>query len=194
MQGLQHENVNTCKFRTAVHNGYCKYLNSGLLEAPREYILHGLVPAIDRTPLWTFLMSVHLVAMPQCLLLSGWLLTNVQINITTTSHDTEQTCIYITLVLLFIFFLHLFHFPVQAGCPPFPPSITFISYFFKTNVPRNKIIFFKRLSRSIINYFLHGWIGLCEERNRWWFRHFHRLLLFLYSSEDNLWNLPVRSG
>jgi hypothetical protein len=39
---------------------------------------------------------------PQCLLLSGWLLTNVQVNITTTLHDTWHTCIYITLVLLFV--------------------------------------------------------------------------------------------
>jgi hypothetical protein len=38
----------------------------------------------------------------QRLLLSGWLLTNVQVNITTTLHDTRHTCIYITLVLLFI--------------------------------------------------------------------------------------------
>jgi hypothetical protein len=41
---------------------------------------------------------------PQRLLLSGWLLTNVQVNITTALHDTGHTCIYITLVLLFMFF------------------------------------------------------------------------------------------
>jgi hypothetical protein len=41
---------------------------------------------------------------PQHLLPSGWLLTNVQANITTMLHDTGYTCIYITLVLLFIFF------------------------------------------------------------------------------------------
>jgi hypothetical protein len=39
---------------------------------------------------------------PQRLLLSGRLLTNVQVNITTMLHDTWHTCIYITLVLLFI--------------------------------------------------------------------------------------------
>ncbi len=40
-------------------------------------------------------------------------------------HDTWHTCIYNTLVLLFIFFfLHLFHLPGQAGFPPFPPSVT----------------------------------------------------------------------
>ncbi len=62
-------------------------------------------------------MSMHLVATPssvscclsqqfkfhtQHLLLSGWLLTNVQGNITTTLQDTWHTCIYITLVLLLI--------------------------------------------------------------------------------------------
>jgi hypothetical protein len=26
---------------------YCNYLNSGLLEAPCEYILHGLVPGLN---------------------------------------------------------------------------------------------------------------------------------------------------
>ncbi len=64
-------------------------------------------------------------------LLSGWLLTNIQANITTTSHNIEHTCLYITLVSLFIFFLlssffflHLFHFSGHAGCPPFPPSVT----------------------------------------------------------------------
>ncbi len=39
---------------------------------------------------------------PQRLLLSGWLLTTVQVNITTTLHNTWHTRIYITLVLLFI--------------------------------------------------------------------------------------------
>jgi hypothetical protein len=36
------------------------------------------------------------------LLLSGWLLTNVQVNIIMTQHSTRHTCIYITLVLLLI--------------------------------------------------------------------------------------------
>jgi hypothetical protein len=26
---------------------YCTYLNSGLLEAPREYVLDGLVPGLN---------------------------------------------------------------------------------------------------------------------------------------------------
>ncbi len=119
---------------------YYTYLNSGLLRAPREYVLHGLVPGSDWAPLWPHPISMHLVATPnpgillfiaavqvspQRLLLSGWLLTNVQANITTTLHDTRHTCIYNKLVLLFIFFfLHFIHFPGQAGCPPLALSIT----------------------------------------------------------------------
>jgi hypothetical protein len=30
-------------YKTTVHNGQCTYLNSGLLVAPRENVLHGLV-------------------------------------------------------------------------------------------------------------------------------------------------------
>jgi hypothetical protein len=41
---------------------------------------------------------------PQHVLLSGWLLTNVQINITTAKYDTGHTLMYITLQLLFMFF------------------------------------------------------------------------------------------
>jgi hypothetical protein len=29
--------------RTTVHNGQCTYLNIGLLAAPCEYVLHGLI-------------------------------------------------------------------------------------------------------------------------------------------------------
>ncbi len=103
--------------RWHMHNNYYTYLNSGLLEAPCEYVLHGLIPGLNWAPFWPHPMSMHLVATPssvscclsqrfkfhtQRLLLSGWLLTNVQVNITTTLHDTWHTCIYITLVLLFI--------------------------------------------------------------------------------------------
>ncbi len=35
--------VGIYSYKTTVHNGQCTYLNSGLLEAPREYVLHGLV-------------------------------------------------------------------------------------------------------------------------------------------------------
>ncbi len=51
--------------------------------------------------IWLFIATVQ-VSHTQHLLLSGWLLTNVQVNITTMLHDTWHTCIYITLVLLFI--------------------------------------------------------------------------------------------
>ncbi len=62
---------------------------------------------------------------PQRLLLSGWLLTNVQVNITTAIYDTGHTLIYITLLLLFLFFFTLlFYSSGQAGCPPFPLSVT----------------------------------------------------------------------
>jgi hypothetical protein len=102
--------------RRQMHKNYYTYLNSGLLRAPREYVLHGLVPGLDWASIWPHSMSMHLVATPNpvsccllqgfkfhpCLLLSGWLLTNVQVNITTTLHDTCHTCIYITIVLLFI--------------------------------------------------------------------------------------------
>jgi hypothetical protein len=109
--------VNTWKYKTAMHDNYCTYLNSGLLEAPHEYVLHGLVPGLNWALFWPHPMSMHLVATPSsvscCLfqqikfhtqrtLLSGWLLTNVQVNITTTLYDTWYTSIYITLVLLFI--------------------------------------------------------------------------------------------
>jgi hypothetical protein len=47
---------------------------------------------------------------PQCLLLSGWLLTDVQVNVTPAIHDTWQTLIYITLLLLFMFFFALLPF------------------------------------------------------------------------------------
>ncbi len=32
------------------HDNYCTYLNSRLLEAPREYVLYGLVPGIKLSP------------------------------------------------------------------------------------------------------------------------------------------------
>jgi hypothetical protein len=48
--------------------------------------------------------------------LSGWLLTNRQVNNITTLHNTHGTHIYITSALLFfLFFLHFFHSPWQAG-------------------------------------------------------------------------------
>jgi hypothetical protein len=32
-------------YKTTTTYNYCTYLNSGLLEAPLKYILHGLVPS-----------------------------------------------------------------------------------------------------------------------------------------------------
>jgi hypothetical protein len=44
--------------RWQTHNNYCTYLNSRLLEAPREYILHGLVPGLNWAPFWPLPMSM----------------------------------------------------------------------------------------------------------------------------------------
>jgi hypothetical protein len=56
----------------------------------------------------------------QRLLLSGWLLNNVQVNIITTLHDIWHACIYVhhTSITIHFFFLYIFYFPGQAGCPP----------------------------------------------------------------------------
>jgi hypothetical protein len=48
--------------RWRTHNNYCTYLN--ILEAPREYVLHGLVPSLNWAPFWPLSMRMHLVAMP----------------------------------------------------------------------------------------------------------------------------------
>jgi hypothetical protein len=51
-------------------------------------------------------------------LLSGWLLTDVQVNNITTPRDSHR---YITSALIFFFFLHFFHPSWQAGWSrPFP--------------------------------------------------------------------------
>ncbi len=34
-----------------MHNNYCTYLNRGLLEAPHEYVLHGLIPGCELSPI-----------------------------------------------------------------------------------------------------------------------------------------------
>ncbi len=39
-------------------------LESGLLVAPREYVLHGLALGVYRTRIWPVLTSMHLVATP----------------------------------------------------------------------------------------------------------------------------------
>jgi hypothetical protein len=40
-------NANAYRYKTTMHDSQCTYLNSGLLVATREYVLHGLVPGID---------------------------------------------------------------------------------------------------------------------------------------------------
>jgi hypothetical protein len=61
---------------------------------------------------------------PQHLLLSGWLLANVQVNITTAIYDTGHALTYITLSYYSCYSLHFFHSSGQVGCPPFPLSVT----------------------------------------------------------------------
>ncbi len=87
----------------------CTYLNSHLLAAPRKYVLHGLVAGLDWAPFWSPSPSMHVLPCPTQYLavylnwsgftpnafLSGWLLTNVQVNNITTLHDTHgHTHIY----------------------------------------------------------------------------------------------------
>jgi hypothetical protein len=83
----------------------CTYLNSHLLGAPREYVLHGLDPGLDWASFWPSIPRAFRVATPHsvscCLsqmnhvshlsppLLSGWLLTNVQVNNITELYDTH---------------------------------------------------------------------------------------------------------
>jgi hypothetical protein len=96
-------------------------LNSYLLGAPRKYVLHGLNPGLDWASRWPSFSSVFLVCPgpPSILLfvptdrishltpslLSGRLLTNVQVNNTAALHDTHGHRyihhISITIFLLF---------------------------------------------------------------------------------------------
>jgi hypothetical protein len=65
---------------------------------------------------------------PQRLLLSGWLLTNVlvQVNITTAIYDTGHTLMYVTLQLLFmVFFTHL-----SSSWAGWLSSIPFVRYIY----------------------------------------------------------------
>jgi hypothetical protein len=45
--GITTRYVNTLIYKMADAYNYCTYLNSGLLGAPREYVLHGLVPGLN---------------------------------------------------------------------------------------------------------------------------------------------------
>ncbi len=53
-----------CIVQGQAHNNYCTYLNSHLLGAPREYVLHGLVSGLDCVSLRLPSPSILLVAMP----------------------------------------------------------------------------------------------------------------------------------
>ncbi len=82
----------------------CTYLNSHLLEAPREYILHGSDPGLDWASFWSpssnvflvcygpssllLFVSTDRVSHPIHSLLSGRFLTNLQVN-NITLHDTH---------------------------------------------------------------------------------------------------------
>jgi hypothetical protein len=83
----------------------CTYLNSHLLEAPREYVLHGLDPGLDWVSFWSPSLNVFLVCYgpssillvvlmdrvshPTPSLLLGRLLTNIQVKNITLLHDTH---------------------------------------------------------------------------------------------------------
>jgi hypothetical protein len=45
--GIATQYVNTHFYKMANAYNYCTYLNSSLLEASREYVLHGLVPGLN---------------------------------------------------------------------------------------------------------------------------------------------------
>ncbi len=64
MQEIATRYVNTWHYKTTNAYNFCTYLNSGLLEAPRKYVLHGLVPCLNWAPFWPLPMSMHLVATP----------------------------------------------------------------------------------------------------------------------------------
>jgi hypothetical protein len=114
------------------------YLNSHLLGAPREYVLHGLDLGIDCDSCWPSFSSKFLVCPgpPSILLfvpmdrvshltpslLSGQLLINVQVNNTAALHDTHgHTSIHhigITILLLFYTSSVLLGRPAGLSIPP----------------------------------------------------------------------------
>ncbi len=139
---INHLGINNCKvhyencmvlYSQGCRIMACTYLNSCLLGAPRECVLHGLDPGLDWTSFWPSTPGVFHVAMPHlvscCLsqmgrvshltpsLLSGWLLTNVQVNNTTTLYDTQgHTYIHhIGITILLFFFLFTLLPPSLAG-------------------------------------------------------------------------------
>jgi hypothetical protein len=112
--------ISIIRTRTPNYNLYSTYLNSYLLGAPREYVLHGLNSDLGWASHWSSFSSVFLVCTgpPSILLfvptdrvshltpslLSGQLLTNVQVNNTAALHDTHgHTYIHQKSALLFFF-------------------------------------------------------------------------------------------
>ncbi len=98
-----------------------------ILASPREHESY----CRTRPSVKLFMTTVQVS--PQRLLLSGWLLTNVQVNITTMLHDTEHTCIYITLVLLLIFCL--LSAPLPFSWAGWLSSILFVCYTYVDRQP-----------------------------------------------------------
>jgi hypothetical protein len=119
---INHLGINNCKVHyencSVLYSQECRimactrtYLNSRLLGAPCECVLHGLDPGLDWASFWPSTSRVFHVAMPHLVsccssqmgrvslltlsLLSGWLLTNVQVNNTKTLYDTHgHTYVY----------------------------------------------------------------------------------------------------
>jgi hypothetical protein len=138
--GVATQYVNTWKYKMAMHDNYCTYLNCGLLEAPHKYILHGLVPGLNWTLFWPHHKSMYLVATPSsvsCCLLQGfkfhtkcpssiWVASqNVQANITTTLPDTCYMYIY-TCQYCYYSFLPSTHLPFSwAGWLPLTRTVRY---------------------------------------------------------------------
>ncbi len=125
----------------------CTYLNSHLLEAPREYILHGLDPGFDWASFWSPSPNVFLVCYdPSSILLfvptdwvshlspsllSGRLLTNVQVNNITTQHDTHghKYIHHISITILLPFYTSS-----TFLCRPAGPDTSRLTQYFQTDL------------------------------------------------------------
>ncbi len=137
--------------------------------APREYVLHGLILGIDWAPFWPLLASMYLVATPnpvfncilttvqvspQRLLLSGWLLTNVQVNITTVLHDASTHVQYIhqtSTTIHVLLYVHFFHASGQAGYPSFPLSVTNTYFYLFSHININLLKYFHKFLKLFRN-------------------------------------------
>jgi hypothetical protein len=94
------------RYHTGKSTSLITYLNSHLLGAPREYVLHGLVPGLDWVSFWPPSPSMHLVAMsnPVSCCLSHWVGFHTHKHNITTLHDKHaQIYVNITSALLFFF-------------------------------------------------------------------------------------------